>query len=79
MFRAVITMDSAVAPAVAESIGPESGRELPRTRSHVATSGDRAVVSIEAEDASAMRAALNSYLECIAVVQSVERIAKVRP
>ena len=35
-------------------------------------------VEIEADDVSAMRAALNSYLECIGVVQRVEYIAKVR-
>ena len=40
--------------------------------------GDVAVIEIDADDASAMRAALNSYLECISVVQSVENIAKVR-
>lgn len=78
MLRAVIRMDGAAAQAAAESIGPESGRELPRTRTEVSASEDGLTVRIEAEDSSAMRAAINSYLECIAVVQSVERIAEVR-
>lgn len=78
MLSAVLTIDGPVAAAAAEAIAPESGRELPRTRTQVGTMSDRTVVRIEAEDASAMRAAVNSYLECIAVVQSVERIAKVR-
>lgn len=78
MFRAVLTIEGPAAAAAAEALEPESGRELPRTRSQVGASSDRTVVRIEAEDTSAMRAAVNSYLECIAVVQSVERIAKVR-
>lgn len=78
MFEAIITMDGAAAQAVADSIGPESGRELPRTRSQVELSEEHMRIRIEADDASAMRAALNSYLECIAVVQSVQRIAKAK-
>ncbi|MDO5861717.1 MAG: KEOPS complex subunit Pcc1 [Thermoplasmata archaeon] len=78
MLRAVLRMDGDTASAVAESLGPESGRELPRTRSSISMDGGSAVVSIEAADASAMRAALNSYLECVIVVQNVEHIAKVR-
>lgn len=78
MYRATLRMDWSSARAVAESIGPESDRELPRTRSSIRMDGDAAVVDIEATDASAMRAALNSYLECVIVVQKVEHIAKVR-
>lgn len=78
MYRATLRMDWPGAKAAAESIGPESGRELPRTRSSVRMDGESAVVDIEAADASAMRAALNSYLECVIVVQNVEHIAKVR-
>lgn len=79
MLASLITVEGAVAEAAADSIGPESGRELPRTTTRVESSKGRTVVRIEAEDASAMRAALNSYLECIAVVQSVERIIEVKP
>ncbi len=71
-------MDGPVADATVRSIGPESGRELPRTQSRVSMVDGEAVISIEATDVSAMRAALNSYLECIIVVQNVEHIAKVR-
>mgnify|MGYP004671998151 CR=1 FL=1 len=78
MLRATLRMDGAVAEAAAESIRPESGRELPRTRSSVRMTDGATVVEIEADDVSAMRAALNSYLECIGVVQRVEHIAKVR-
>lgn len=78
MLRATLRMDGTAAKAAADSIRPESGRELPRTRSSVRMEGDVAVIEIDADDASAMRAALNSYLECISVVQSVENIAKVR-
>ena len=78
MLRAVIRVDGTEADASAAAMGPESGRELPRTRSSVRLEDGAAVVEIEASDASAMRAALNSYLECVAVVQSVENVAKVR-
>ncbi len=73
MFRAVVRIDG---PAAAEAMGPESGRELPRTRTSVASEGGATVVRIEAEDASAMRAALNSQLECVRVVQDVELVAR---
>ncbi len=78
MLKATLRMEDATADAAVESIRPESGRELPRTRSSVDMAEGVAVISIEAADTSAMRAALNSYLECIAVVQKVEHIAKVR-
>lgn len=78
MLRATLRMDGDAAESVIESIRPESGRELPRTRSSVRMEGGVAVIEIEADDSSAMRAALNSYLECITVVQSVENIAKVK-
>lgn len=78
MLRAVLRTDGPAAPAVAESLAPESGRELPRTRASVSCADGVTAVSIEADDASAMRAALNSFLECVIVVQSVEHIAKVR-
>ena len=76
MLRAVLRVSGA--DTAAEALGPESGRELPRTRASVASEGGETVVRIEADDTSAMRAALNSYLECVIVVQSVEHIAKVR-
>lgn len=76
MLRAVLRVPGT--DSAAESLGPESGRELPRTRTSVWSEGGDTVVRIEADDVSAMRAAINSYLECIIVVQSVERVAKVR-
>ena len=76
MLRAVLRVSGA--DTAAEALGPESGRELPRTRASVSSEGGETVVRIEADDTYAMRAALNSYLECVIVVQSVEHIAKVR-
>lgn len=76
MLRATLRIQGS--PSAAESLAPESGRELPRTRASVSSEGDWTVVTIEADDVSAMRAAVNSYLECISVVQQVENIAKVR-
>ena len=64
---------------VARSIGPEAGRELPRTRASVRTEDGRSVVEIHAADSSSMRAALNSYLECIRIIEDIHRVAEVRP
>ncbi len=64
---------------VSASIGPEAGRELPRTRTTVARDGGATVVSIHAEDVSSMRAALNSYLECIRIIEDIHRVAEVEP
>ncbi len=64
---------------VSSSIGPEAGRELPRTRATVRKEGEITAVEIVAEDSSSMRAALNSYLECIRIIEDVRRIAEVKP
>ncbi len=64
---------------ISDSIGPEAGRELPRTRTTVRREGDATVVEIHAADSSSMRAALNSYLECIRIIEDIHRVAEVRP
>lgn len=78
MLSASLSMSGPAADAAAGSIRPESGRELPRTRSDVSFENGELVVKITASDTSAMRAALNSYLECIVVVQNVQHIAGVK-
>lgn len=76
MLGATLKVVSADAGTVASAITPEAGRELPRTRVHVTAGKGETVVEITASDTSAMRAALNSYLECIRITEDIERITK---
>ena len=48
-----------------KSIAPEAATDMPRTKISVEREDDGLVVNIEAEDASSLRAALNSYLRWI--------------
>lgn len=79
MLRARIAIDGPTAGSVIPAMGPEAGRELPRTRTTLQGEGGTVVVSIEADDTSAMRAALNSHLECIKVVQDIGELTEMRP
>jgi KEOPS complex subunit Pcc1 len=76
MFSAEIRIISDDAPDIISALDPEAGRELPRTRSAVRMEGIVGVVEITASDASAMRAALNSYLECIKITEDIGRITR---
>ena len=60
--RAVVSFLGEEAEIVAKSLSPEAGREMPRSYVRVRSSSGTATLTIEAEDAAAMRAALNSYL-----------------
>ena len=77
MLHATLRAKSADADAILKSLKPEAGRELPRTRVKVSGNGDETVIEIEANDTSAMRAALNSYLGCIKVTEDIGKIVKV--
>ncbi len=78
MFSAELRIEGDAAGAALPSIGPEAGRELPRTETEIAADGEAAVIRIKAADASSMRAALNSYLECIRIVEDIHRLTEVR-
>ena len=77
MLSARLSVDSPDAGAIASSLLPEAGRELPRTHVEISCSGNDLVVSIEAKDSTAMRAALNSYLGCIRITEDISKITKV--
>ena len=62
MRRAVITIEGDGAAVVRRALEPEAGRDLPRAAVAVTGSGDRMVLTIEAEDTAALRAVVNSYL-----------------
>lgn len=78
MLRATLRITGPVAKSAGPSISPEAGRELPRTETRISYEGDDAVISITATDTSAMRAALNSYLECIRIIEDIEKLTEVR-
>ena len=60
--RAVVTYLGPGAEVLRASLAPEAGREIPRSRVTVRGDADVAEILVDAEDASALRAALNSYL-----------------
>lgn len=76
MPTAVLSIDSGNAGTVASAIRPEARRDLLRTHVDVSLEDGKAVIRIEADDSSAMRAALNSYLECIMITENIDRITK---
>ena len=78
MLSAIIRISGTVAESAVPAISPEAGRELPRTEVSIGHEGDDAAIRIVATDSSAMRAALNSYLECIKIIEDIDKLAKVR-
>lgn len=77
MLSAEIKIVSDESDAIISSLKPEAARELPRTRVNVGKDGKNGIVRIVAEDTTAMRAALNSYLGCIRIAENVGKITKV--
>lgn len=77
MLSAKIRINSPDAGTILSSLRPEAGRELPRTHVTVSGSDDSVLLTIDATDATAMRAALNSYLGCIRITEDIGKIAKV--
>ncbi|MCL1810836.1 MAG: hypothetical protein FWG41_01235 [Methanomassiliicoccaceae archaeon] len=76
MFAAEIRITSDDAESVISALSPEAGRELPRTKAFVRMEKGAGVIELTATDASAMRAALNSYLECIRITEDIGRITR---
>lgn len=76
MPSAVLTIDRPGANNIVSAIEPETRRDLLRTHTEIRTDGERAVLYIEAADTSAMRAALNSFLECVRITEDIEKITK---
>jgi KEOPS complex subunit Pcc1 len=77
MIEAELRIKGAAAPVAVPTISPEAGRELPRTETSIEQVGDEAVIHIKATDTTAMRAAVNSYLECIRVIEDIGNLTKV--
>ncbi|MCQ2053111.1 MAG: hypothetical protein MJZ03_04165 [archaeon] len=77
MLNATLKIRSEDSEAIASSLVPEVERDLSRTHASVLLSDGAAVISINGKDTVAMRAALNSYLECIKITEEISRMVKV--
>jgi KEOPS complex subunit Pcc1 len=75
MLSATLTLDSPAAAAIYGSISPEAGREIPRTKISASRRGQEVVLTVEATDLAALRAALNSYLRWIKVAEDMSQAA----
>lgn len=62
MRRATITFAGPEARIVHGSLRPEAGRDVPKARVALRASRGKLILTIDAEDTSALRAAVNSYL-----------------
>jgi KEOPS complex subunit Pcc1 len=76
MHHALIRVESDDAAGIVVSLSPETGRDLPRTSVNVRMESDVGLVEISAADTSALRAALNSYLECIRITEDIIKITR---
>ncbi len=76
MPRATITLEGPEASVVREALAPEAGRDVPKARVAISGDGKKVVIRIDAEDTSALRAAVNSYLRWSDVAAGVRRVVK---
>ncbi len=60
--RATITLAGPAAHVVYEALRPEAGRDVPKARVSMQAGRGRLTLTIDADDTSALRAAVNSYL-----------------
>ncbi len=77
MIEAELRIIGPAATVAVPAISPEAGRELPRTETRVELRGEEALITIRATDTTAMRAAINSYLECVRVIEDIGNLTKV--
>jgi KEOPS complex subunit Pcc1 len=77
MLTAVLRIESENPESIVASVGPEA-EDLPRTSVQIYSEDGVATVRIIATDSSAMRAAVNSYLESITITEDIEGIIKVK-
>lgn len=79
MPRATLRFDfdmPAQADAVEAALRPELGADVPGSRTALRRDGLALVLDVEAEDAGALRAALNSYLRWVQLALDVHAVAR---
>ncbi len=60
--RATLTLRTEHAEVVSRALSPELTEKIPRTKVDVTTGDGEVVIGVDAEDLTALRAALNSYI-----------------
>ena len=75
MRRATITFAGPEAQVVHGSLRPEAGRDVPKARVSLRAARSRLTLTIDADDTSALRAAVNSYLRWADVAARVRNEA----
>jgi len=73
MRRATIVLSGPDAGVVYEALRPETGRDVPKARVSMRSARNRLTLTIDADDTSALRAAVNSYLRWADVAARVRR------
>jgi KEOPS complex subunit Pcc1 len=73
--RAVISIEGDEVPEIRGALAPEGGQDIPRAHVDLTGEGKELTITIEAEDTSALRAALNSYLRWATVAAGVSQEA----
>ncbi len=76
MRRASITIEGPEALVLRKALAPEAGRDVPKARVTVSGGRNRVSITIDAEDTSALRAAVNSYLRWADLAARVHREVK---
>lgn len=76
MRRASIAIEGPEAALLRKALEPEAGRDVPKARISVAGKSNRVTITIDADDTSALRAAVNSYLRWADVAARVHREVK---
>lgn len=79
MLSAKLRIHGPAAEVAVPAMGPEMGRELPRTETSMRSENDGVLIEVHAADSSAMRAALNSHLECIRIIEDIEDLTEMKP
>lgn len=75
MRRATILVEGPDARIIHEVLRPETGRDVPKARVSMRYARNRLTLTIDAEDTSALRAAVNSYLRWADVAARVRHEA----
>ena len=73
MRRATIVLSGPEAGVVYQALRPETGRDVPKARVSMRSARNRLTLTIDADDTSALRAAVNSYLRWADVAARVRR------
>ena len=79
MLCARLRIQGPAAKFAVPAMGPETGRELPRTETSMSEDANGVTIEVKAADSSAMRAALNSHLECIRIIEDIEDLTEMKP